>query len=44
MHEVKSEHPLMRGVRAPLIFSVTGALLLTPLRHRGMHRIHWDDK
>jgi len=29
---------------AGLLFIVTAALLFTPLLHRLMHRIHWEDK
>jgi len=29
---------------AGLVFIVTAALLFTPLLHRLMHRIHWEDK
>jgi len=29
---------------AGLVFIVTTALLFTPLLHRLMHRLHWDDK
>jgi hypothetical protein len=29
---------------AGLVFIVTAALLFTPLLHRLMHRLHWDDK
>jgi hypothetical protein len=28
---------------AGLVFIVTAALLFTPLLHRLMHRLHWDD-
>lgn len=29
---------------AGLVFIVTAALLFTPLLHRLMHRLHWDEK
>jgi hypothetical protein len=29
---------------AGLVFIVTAALLFTPLLHRLMHRLHWDDR
>jgi len=29
---------------AGLVFIVTGALLLTPVLHRVLHRFHWKDK
>ena len=29
---------------AGLVFIVTAALLFTPLLHRVLHRLHWDDK
>ena len=29
---------------AGLVFIVTAALLFTPLLHRIMHRLHWDEK
>jgi hypothetical protein len=28
---------------AGLVFIVTAALLFTPILHRVMHRLHWDD-
>jgi hypothetical protein len=29
---------------AGLVFIVTAALLFTPVLHRVMHRLHWDDR
>jgi hypothetical protein len=29
---------------AGLVFILVAALLFTPLLHRLMHRLHWDDK
>ncbi|MBM3117852.1 hypothetical protein JMJ54_18615 [Jeongeupia naejangsanensis] len=29
---------------AGLVFIVTAALLFTPVFHRLMHRVHWDDE
>lgn len=52
MYESRRQPPVTTGGKlfaglyalyAGLVFIVSAALLFTPVLHRVMHRLHWDD-